>query len=37
MLDIILEKAINGKFGLNDINKIKQMLFLNTSYGEKEI
>lgn len=36
MLDIILGKAINGKFGLNHTNKIKQMLFLNTCHGEKE-
>jgi hypothetical protein len=36
MLDIIMEKAINGEFGRNDINKIKGMLYLNASYGEKE-
>lgn len=36
MLDMIVEKAKVGEYGLNDINKIKQMLFSNMSYGEQE-
>lgn len=36
MLESTLEKARIGQYGLSDINKIKQMLFSNTSYGEKK-